>query len=168
MNWSLLPWKAIHLQIVFLLRFVVLILKTFYFKQELDNYKYWEGFIDAFALIDSQMWKLFELLNNIASEFVLNLMYCVYCSRYWAIIFHCLIHHLLLIVYKESLMVSFSFYLFWNYLKNWKAHVKMLSGLSRKYFHLIRLDAQKFRQGSHTKNFRSNHKITTLLWSDKA
>lgn len=42
----------------------------------------------------------------------------------------------------------------------------MLLGLSRKSFHLIRLDAQKLRQGSQTVNFRSNHRITILLWSD--
>lgn len=35
-----------------------------------------------------------------------------------------------------------------------------------KSFHLIRLDAQKVRQGSRTMNFRSCHRIRILLWSD--
>lgn len=89
-----------------------------------------------------------------------------FCLRYWAIILRWLIHHLFLIVNKKSLIVLFSCYLFWKYEKNWKVHVRMLWGLFRKSFHLIRLDAQKFRKESHTVNFRSSHRIRILLWSD--
>lgn len=41
----------------------------------------------------------------------------------------------------------------------------MLWEFSRKSFHLIRLDAQKCRNESHTTHFRSSHKIRILLWS---
>lgn len=119
--------------------------------------------LDALIRIGPKMWRFLKLFDNVTSEFILNLLGSVFCLRHQVIILHCLIHHLSLLVNKESLIVPFHHL---KILEELKVHFRMLWGLSRKSFHLIRLHAQKFRQKSHTMNLRSSHRIRILLWSD--
>lgn len=117
------------------------------------------------ALADPKMWRFFKLSDNVGSGFILNLLDSVFLFKilgynsplsHPSSFPHC----------QQRISNSSIFILFWKYLKNWKVHVRILWGLSKKFFHLIRLDAQKFRKESHTVNFRSSHRIRIVLWSD--